>query len=209
MKALTPEILLRAYAAGIFPMSEGRDDPDLFWVDPENRGIIPLEGFHVARRLQRRVRSNPFKIRCNTSFAQVMEQCAKAAEGRESTWINRTVIDLYTTLQTMGHAHSVECWKGDSLVGGLYGITLGGVFFGESMFSRATDASKVALVHLVARLRQGGFTLFDVQFVTEHLKQFGTVEISRHNYHVLLGEALEVNTQFPTELMVPVESAWK
>tara|TARA_B100000959_G_C14694602_1_gene506194 strand:- start:237 stop:653 length:417 start_codon:yes stop_codon:yes gene_type:complete len=138
-----------------------------------------------------------------------MEQCAKAAEGRESTWINRTVIDLYTTLHTMGHAHSVECWKGDSLVGGLYGITLGGVFFGESMFSRATDASKVALVHLVARLRQGGFALFDVQFVTEHLKQFGTVEISRHNYHVLLGEALEVNTQFPTELMVPVESAWK
>ena len=209
MKALTPEILLRAYAAGIFPMSEGRDDPDLFWVDPENRGIIPLEGFHVARRLQRRVRSNPFKIRCNTSFAQVMEQCAEATEGRESTWINRTVIDLYTTLHTMGHAHSVECWKGDSLVGGLYGITLGGVFFGESMFSRATDASKVALVHLVARLRQGGFALFDVQFVTEHLKQFGTVEISRHNYHVLLGEALEVNTQFPTELMVPVESAWK
>ena len=209
MKALTSEILLRAYAAGIFPMSEDREDPELFWVDPENRGIIPLDGFHVPRRLQHRVRGRPFEIRCDTAFALVMEHCAEEVKGRESTWINRTIIDLYTTLHGMGRAHSVECWKGDDLAGGLYGIALGGVFFGESMFSRTTDASKVALVHLVARLRQGGFTLFDVQFVTEHLEQFGAIEVPRHDYHALLGEALEVNAHFPAELTAPVESVWK
>ncbi|MAG22864.1 MAG: leucyl/phenylalanyl-tRNA--protein transferase [Rhodospirillaceae bacterium] len=209
MKTLTPEILLRAYTAGIFPMSEGRDDPDLFWVDPENRGIIPLESFHVPGKLRRRVRNNSFKVRCDTAFALVMERCAEAAQNRESTWINQTIIDLYTTLHTMGRAHSVECWKEDDLAGGLYGIALNGVFFGESMFSRAADASKVALVHLAARLRQGGFTLLDIQFVTEHLKQFGAIEVPRHDYHMLLSEALEVNAQFPAQLAAPVESLWK
>ncbi len=209
MKTLTPEILLRAYAAGIFPMSEGRDDPELFWVDPENRGIIPLDGFHVPRRLQRRLRNNPFEIRCDTAFAQVMESCAEEAEDRESTWINQIIIDLYTTLHGMGRAHSVECWEGEALVGGLYGIALNGVFFGESMFSRATDASKVVLVHLAARLRQGGFTLLDVQFVTEHLKQFGAIEVPRREYHLLLSEALEVNAKFPVQLTAGVESLWE
>ena len=208
MKALTPEILLRAYAAGIFPMSEGRDDPELFWVDPENRGIIPLNGFHVPRRLQRLLRNNPFEIRCDTAFVRVMEHCAEAAKGRESTWINQIIIDLYTTLHHMGCAHSVECWKEDDLVGGLYGIALRGIFFGESMFSRATDASKVALVHTAARLRQGGFTLLDVQFVTDHLGQFGAVKVPRNDYHMILSKALEVNAKFPAQLTAPVESLW-
>ncbi len=209
MKALTPEILLRAYAAGIFPMSEGRDDPELFWVDPENRGIIPLDSFHVPRRLRRHIRNNSFEIKCDTAFAQIMEHCAEAAQGRESTWINQIIIDLYITLHDMGRAHSVECWEGETLVGGLYGIALNGVFFGESMFSRATDASKVVLVHLAARLRQGGFTLLDVQFVTEHLKQFGVIEVPRHDYHLLLSEALEVNAKFPAQLTAGVETLWE
>ncbi len=209
MKALTPEILLRAYAAGIFPMSEGRDDPELFWVDPENRGIIPLDSFHVPRRLRRHIRNNSFEIKCDTAFAQIMEHCAEAAQGRESTWINQILIDLYITLHDMGRAHSVECWEGETLVGGLYGIALNGVFFGESMFSRATDASKVVLVHLAARLRQGGFTLLDVQFVTEHLKQFGVIEVPRHDYHLLLSEALEVNAKFPAQLTAGVETLWE
>ena len=200
MKALTSEILLRAYAAGIFPMSEDREDPELFWVDPENRGIIPLDGFHVPRRLQHRVRGRPFEIRCDTAFALVMEHCAEEVKGRESTWINRTIIDLYTTLHGMGRAHSVECWKGDDLAGGLYGIALGGVFFGESMFSRTTDASKVALVHLVARLRKGGFRLLDTQFVTRHLYQFGAVEIHRSGYRQLLADALDATAKFHSVL---------
>ena len=196
MKTLTPEILLRAYTAGIFPMSEGRDDPELFWVDPENRGIIPLESFHVPGKLRRRVRNNSFKVKCDTAFALVMEHCAEAAQNRESTWINQTIIDLYTTLHTMGRAHSVECWKEDDLAGGLYGIALNGVFFGESMFSSQADASKVALVYLVARLKQGGYRLLDTQFVTPHLTTFGAIEIARDKYHAMLAEAIEASGDF-------------
>ena len=187
---ITPEVLLRAYACGIFPMAESADDPSLFWVEPEMRGIIPLQGFRVASRLARTVRSDIFTVRVNTAFKAVMAGCAAPQEGREDTWINKRIRDLYSGLHALGHCHSVEAWQGDELVGGLYGVSLGRAFFGESMFHRARDASKVALVHLVARLRAGGFRLLDTQFVTDHLKTFGATEVPRRQYHKLLAEAL-------------------
>ena len=160
---ITPEVLLRAYACGIFPMAESADDPSLFWVEPEMRGIIPLDGFRIATRLARTVRSDLFTVRVNTAFKAVMAGCATPQEGREDTWINKRIRDLYAGLHALGHCHSVEAWQGDELVGGLYGVSLGRAFFGESMFHRARDASKVALVHLVARLIAGGFELLDTQ----------------------------------------------
>lgn len=187
---LTPEILLRAYAAGIFPMAEDRADPTLYWIDPEQRGILPLEAFHISRRLARKVRQDVYRVTIDVAFQEVIESCAAPARGRETTWINDEIIALYTGLAEMGHAHSVESWVDGRLVGGLYGISLGGAFFGESMFSAATDASKVALVHLVARLKAGGYTLLDTQFVTEHLATFGAIEISREAYHERLAMAL-------------------
>lgn len=196
MNRLTPQILLRAYAAGVFPMAEDRDDPMLYWIDPEQRGILPLEAFHVPRSLAWTVRHDPFAVRIDTAFRRVIESCAAPARGRETTWINDEIIALYAGLFDLGHAHSVECWRGDALVGGLYGVSLGGAFFGESMFSAATDASKVALVHLVARLRAGGYTLLDTQFVTTHLSRFGAVEIPRQDYHARLAAALEVEGDF-------------
>jgi leucyl/phenylalanyl-tRNA--protein transferase len=197
---LTPAILLQAYAAGIFPMAEAADDPELFWVDPTRRGIIPLDAFHVPRRLRRVLRRGGFEVRCDSQFAAVMRGCAEASETRPSTWINDEIIRLYAALAAQGAAHSVECWHDGELVGGLYGVSLGAAFFGESMFSRATDASKVALVHLVARLRHGGYRLLDTQFVTPHLAQFGAIEISRARYHRLLAEALRYRAAFPGEL---------
>jgi leucyl/phenylalanyl-tRNA--protein transferase len=197
---LTPEILLRAYAAGIFPMADSADDPELFWVDPTRRGVIPLDRFHVPRRLRRVVRSGLFEVRCDSDFAAVMRGCAEAGEARPSTWINDEIIRLYTALAARGAAHSVECRHDGELVGGLYGVALGAAFFGESMFSRVTDASKVALVHLVARLRLGGYRLLDTQFVTPHLAQFGAVEIARARYHRLLAEALRYSARFPGNL---------
>jgi leucyl/phenylalanyl-tRNA---protein transferase len=197
---LSPEILLRAYAAGIFPMAESADDPELFWVDPKRRGIIPLDGFHVPRRLRRIVRQNLFAIRCDTAFEAVMRGCAESSDKRPNTWINDEILELYTGLFERGAAHSVECWREGELVGGLYGVSLGGAFFGESMFSRVTDASKVALVHLVARLRHGGYRVLDTQFLTPHLAQFGAIEISRARYHRLLGEALRYRGVFPRDL---------
>jgi len=197
---LSPEILLRAYAAGIFPMAESADDPELFWVDPKRRGIIPLDAFHVPRRLRRIVRQNIFTIRCDTAFEAVMHGCAESSDKRPNTWINDEILELYTGLFERGAAHSVECWHDGELVGGLYGVSLGGAFFGESMFSRVTDASKVALVHLVARLRHGGYRLLDTQFLTPHLAQFGAVEITRARYHRLLAEALRYRATFPREL---------
>lgn len=197
---LTPGILLRAYAAGIFPMADSADDPELFWVDPEQRGILPLDAVHIPHRLRRTVRSGIFEIRCNTAFAAVMQGCAAPASDRPSTWINDEILSLYTALHHLGHAHSVEVWQGDELVGGLYGVSLGGVFCGESMFSRATDASKVALVHLAARLVVGGFALLDTQFVTDHLSQFGAIEIPRADYHKRLRAALKLPAQFPERL---------
>ncbi|WP_022724369.1 leucyl/phenylalanyl-tRNA--protein transferase [Rhodopseudomonas sp. B29] len=187
---ITPEVLLRAYACGIFPMAESVDDPTLFWVEPELRGIIPLDGFRVASRLARTVRSDAFTVTVDRDFSAVIDGCAAPQEGREDTWINRRIRDLYTSLYTMGHCHSVEVWQDDDLVGGLYGVSLGRAFFGESMFHRARDASKVALVHLVARLIAGGYTLLDTQYVTDHLRSFGAVEVPRMRYRALLDQAL-------------------
>ncbi|HEX3498933.1 MAG TPA: leucyl/phenylalanyl-tRNA--protein transferase [Stellaceae bacterium] len=205
MVTLTPEILLQAYAAGIFPMAESAADPELFWVDPVRRGILPLDRFHVPSRLRRTVRSGRFTIRCNSAFEAVMRGCAEATSERPQTWINDEIVSLYTALFHRGAAHCVECWANETLVGGLYGVQIGAAFFGESMFSRATDASKVALVHLVARLRAGGFQLLDTQFVTEHLQRFGAIEIPRREYHARLAAALRQKAQFVLEL--PVEAA--
>ena len=195
---ITPEVLLRAYACGIFPMAENADDPTLFWVEPEQRGVIPLRGLHISSRLARTVRGDRFRVTVNTAFRRVIDGCAAPQQGREDTWINRRIRELYTSLHDMGHCHSVEVWDNDELAGGLYGVSLGRVFFGESMFHRARDASKVALVHLVARLVAGGYTLLDTQFVTEHLRSLGAVEIPRARYRILLDEALTGIGDFAT-----------
>ncbi len=193
---LTPDDLLRAYANGMFPMAEQRDDPNLYLFDPDVRGIIPLDSFHVSRRLARRVRSGRFDLRIDSAFAAVIDACAEARPGRQETWINRKITDLYAGLNARGAAHSVESWRGGELVGGLYGVVLGGAFFGESMFSRETDASKVALVHLVDHLRNRGFRLLDVQFLTPHLETFGAIEVARADYQEMLRDALEVDARF-------------
>ena len=196
---LTPELLLRAYAAGIFPMAESADDPELYWVDPVQRGILPLDKFHLPRRLARTVRSERFNIECDRNFGAVMRGCAEPTAERPQTWINDEIVAVYSALHESGHAHSVEAYSDGALVGGLYGVSLGGVFFGESMFSRVTDASKVALVHLVARLLRGGYRLLDTQFVTGHLQRFGAIEISRARYRHLLAGALKTRAYFPVE----------
>lgn len=193
---LTPDMLLRAYAIGVFPMAEDRDDQDLFWIDPRMRGILPLQNMHVPKRLRRTVRSDRFQVTFNHCFEDVMEGCAEATDRRPRTWINDTILTLYTSLYRMNHAHSVEIWEGGTLVGGLYGVSLGQAFFGESMFSRSRDASKVGLVHLAARLVKGGFTLLDTQFVTRHLERFGAIEIPRAEYRILLAEAMEGGADF-------------
>jgi leucyl/phenylalanyl-tRNA---protein transferase len=193
---ITPEVLLRAYACGIFPMAESADDPNLFWVEPEMRGVIPLDGFRVASRLGRTVRSDAFTVTVDRAFKAVIAGCAAPQVGRNDTWINQRIRDLYVGLHALGHAHSVEVWKDDDLVGGLYGVNLGRAFFGESMFHHARDASKVALVHLVARLIAGGFELLDTQYVTEHLRQFGAMEIPRRRYTALLDKALQGEAEF-------------
>ena len=200
MVELTPELLLNAYAVGIFPMAETRDDPELYWIDPERRGILPLEGFHVPRRLRRTVRRDVFEIRVDTAFRAVVAGCAEPTAERPESWINDDIRTVYAALFDAGYAHSVECWQDGALVGGLYGVAIGGAFFGESMFSRATDASKVALVHLVARLEAGGFRLLDTQFVTAHLARFGAIEISREDYRRRLRAALRTRARFPAEL---------
>jgi leucyl/phenylalanyl-tRNA--protein transferase len=196
---LTPDVLLRAYAQGLFPMAERRDDPTLYWVSPEQRGIIPLNGFHVPRRLARTMRGQPFSVTNDTAFGAVMRACAAPAPGREESWINDEILRLYGALHAGGHAHSVECWRDGELVGGLYGVSLGAAFFGESMFSRVTDASKVALVHLVDLLRRGGFTLLDTQFLTGHLARFGAIEVPRAHYRLLLQDALMRNARWPDD----------
>ena len=197
---LRPELLLRAYAVGIFPMAESRADDEIHWIDPDFRGVLPLNAVHVPRKLRRVVRRGTFKVRCNSAFGQVIKGCASPAPGRKDTWINPTIEQLYCDLHEMGFAHSVECWRDDDLVGGLYGVALGAAFFGESMFSRVPDASKVALVHLAARLSKGGFRLLDTQFETPHLRQFGVVEIAREEYRARLARAVRTPVQFPSEL---------
>jgi len=189
--AITPDILLRAYSIGLFPMAESADDPEIFWVEPEVRGILPLDDFHISKSLRKTLRREPFDIRIDTAFEQVIEKCAEPAQDRPSTWINATIRKLYADLHAMGHAHSVEAFDGEDLVGGLYGVSLGSAFFGESMFSRRTDASKICLVHLVERLRRSGFTLLDTQFTTEHLRTFGAIDISKEDYLVRLKDAVE------------------
>lgn len=203
MTSLTPEILLRAYAVGLFPMAEHRDDPTLYWIDPEKRGVLPLDDFHIPRRLRRTVRRNEFEVHCNTAFTDVIRACAAPAEGRDESWINDEIVSLYTTLNEMGRAHSVEAWQDGKLVGGLYGVALGAAFFGESMFSTVRDASKVALVHLVARMKKGDFELLDTQFVTDHLAQFGVVEMPRSGFRQLLASALDRSASFPSEISQP------
>jgi leucyl/phenylalanyl-tRNA---protein transferase len=193
---ITPEALLKAYACGIFPMAEGADDPTIHWVEPEIRGIIPLERFYVPSRLARTVRSDRFEIRVNRDFAGVLDGCAAPQPGRKTTWINQQIRTLYNKLHAIGHCHSVEAYENGELAGGLYGVSLGRAFFGESMFHRSRDASKVALVHLVARLNVGGFQLLDTQFVTDHLRTFGALDISSRQYHRLLESALVGEADF-------------
>ena len=187
---ITPEVLLKAYACGIFPMAESAEDPALYWIEPERRGIIPLDRFHVPTRLARTVRSNRFRVAIDRDFDAVLDGCSQPMPGRTRTWINVRIRNLYRRLYERGDCHTVEVYEGGELVGGLYGVSLGRAFFGESMFHRARDASKVALVHLVARLKAGRYRLLDTQFVTEHLRTFGAIEVSRPAYHKLLDAAL-------------------
>jgi leucyl/phenylalanyl-tRNA---protein transferase len=209
---ITAETLLRAYAAGVFPMAETRDAKDMFWVDPEQRGILPLNGLKISKSLRKLLHQNKIDVRCDTAFHNVMEKCAECTDTRTDTWMNEEVFRLYGELFNMGCAHSVECWVDDKLVGGLYGVSLGSAFFGESMFSRVSNASKVALCHLVARLRLSGYILLDTQFVTDHLTSLGAIEIPRRSYHALLDEALNVPTvsfysdPTPEELSCELES---
>lgn len=201
---ITPQVLLKAYSCGIFPMAESADDTALYWIEPQHRGVIPLDQFHIPRRLARTIRQAPFDIRINTDFEATVNGCAMSRPGRQSTWINERIRTLYREMFELGHCHTVEAWKDGNLVGGLYGVALGGVFFGESMFSTARDASKVALVHLAARLIYGGFTLLDTQFQTHHLQQFGTMEMRRADFHGALENALKKKGDF---LALPLDTA--
>ncbi|MVA78977.1 leucyl/phenylalanyl-tRNA--protein transferase [Agrobacterium vitis] len=203
-RSITPDILLRAYSIGLFPMAESSDDPELFWVEPDLRGIIPLDSFHYSKSLAKIIRQKPFDIRFDTAFSAVLDKCAEPAPDRPSTWINQTIRDLYTALFQMGHAHSVEAFEGNELVGGLYGVSLGAAFFGESMFSRRSNASKICLVHLVERLRAQGFVLLDTQFTTEHLKTFGAIDVPKDEYAKMLEEAV---TMANVPFLLPEETS--
>jgi leucyl/phenylalanyl-tRNA--protein transferase len=196
MSTITPQILLRAYAAGIFPMAESAEDNALYWVEPDERGIIPLDGLKISHSLRKSVRRRLFEVKIDTDFTAVINECAARAPGRNSTWINGRIKSLYSQLHRMGCCHSVECWQDGRLVGGLYGVRLGAVFFGESMFSRVTDASKVALVHLVARLNYGGFRLLDAQFVNPHLERLGAIQMPRAKYHQVMEPLLALDADF-------------
>jgi leucyl/phenylalanyl-tRNA---protein transferase len=190
------DLLLKAYASGVFPMAESAGDPEIFWVRPEMRGVIPLDAFHVPKSLKKVIRQGRFDIRIDTDFAGVIDACGEERDERRSTWINAPIREAYIKLFDQGHCHSVEAWREERLVGGLYGVTLGRAFFGESMFSRETDASKVCLVHLVEQLRERGFALLDTQFTTEHLKRFGATDVPRGRYEKLLREALKGDAVF-------------
>lgn len=194
--AFRPELVLQAYACGVFPMADDADDDEVFWVEPEWRGVLPLDEFHEPRSLRRTIRRSTFEVRYNTAFAAVLDACAGGGPDRPKTWINEPIRQIYTELHELGHCHSVETWRGDRLVGGLYGVALGRAFFGESMFSAERDASKVALVYLVERLRERGFVLLDTQFVTEHLQRFGVRAVHRKKYDLMLEEALVGQARF-------------
>lgn len=193
---ITPQVLLKAYSCGIFPMAESASDPALYWIEPQHRGLLPLDRVHVPRRLARTVRNADVRVAIDTAFDGVIDGCAGSRPGRRSTWINGRIRSLYRDLFELGHCHTVEVWMGERLVGGLYGVALGAAFFGESMFSVERDVSKIALVHLAARLIHGGFTLLDTQFVTDHLRQFGTIEVDRATFHRLLSDALGRKADF-------------
>lgn len=195
-RRLTTDLLLQAYRIGYFPMAEDRFSQEVFWVRPDVRGIIPLDDFHISRSLKKAVRQDRYRVTVNKAFNKVIEGCAMPQSHRWQTWINAQIMEAFQELHRMGLAHSIETWDEDQLVGGLYGVSMGAVFFGESMFSTATDASKVALVHLVARLRAGGYSMLDAQFQTGHLKQFGTVEVEADDYHIMLQKALEGQARF-------------
>ena len=198
--------LLNAYRRGVFPMADSRDDPNLFLIDPDERAVLPLDNFHIPKRLRRTVKQMPYRVSVDECFSRVIEGCAQAAEGRQTTWINSGIVNLYSSLHRKGFAHSIECWDGDELVGGLYGVSLGAVFFGESMFSTKRDASKIALVHLVSRLIAGNYHLLDAQFHNPHLDQFGLERIDRKAFKILLANALEYQGEFyPSD--APVEGA--
>jgi leucyl/phenylalanyl-tRNA---protein transferase len=197
---ITPDLLLQAYRIGVFPMGERRDDPKLYWLDPRLRAVLPLDGFHLPKRLARTVRQGGLEVSADTDFTGVMRACAEPRPGHPESWINEPILALYGELFGRGHAHSVECRRDGRLVGGLYGVSVGAAFFGESMFSRERDASKVALVHLVARLIKGGFRLLDCQFMTEHLRGFGALEMPREEFRVLLAEAVDRSASFQREL---------
>jgi leucyl/phenylalanyl-tRNA---protein transferase len=197
---ITADLLLQAYRIGVFPMGERRDDPKLYWLDPRLRAVLPLDGFHLSRRLARTVRGGQFEVSADTAFLDVMRACAEPRPGHPESWINEPILNLYGELFERGNAHSVECRLGGRLVGGLYGVSVGAAFFGESMFSRERDASKVALVHLVARLIKGGFRMLDCQFMTEHLRSFGAVEIPRDTFKALLSDAVARTACFQREL---------
>jgi leucyl/phenylalanyl-tRNA--protein transferase len=199
VRGLTPDLLLSAYAVGMFPMANDYDDPTIHWIEPRRRGVLPLDGFHVPRSLRKAIRRRQEDLRVDTAFEAVIRGCAEATDERPRTWLNEELIGLYVALHRRGHAHSVETWQDGRLVGGLYGVRLGAAFFGESMFSRARDASKMALVELVCRLRAGGFVLLDTQFTTEHLERFGAVEISRAEYLRQLRRALALPARFPSD----------
>ena len=196
MIEITPQVLLKAYSCGIFPMAESAFDPALYWIEPQHRGILPLDQVHVPRRLRRTIRNAEFEVRIDSEFDRVIDGCAASRPGRRSTWINSRIRQLYRELFELGHCHTVEVWDGSRLIGGLYGVALGGVFFGESMFSVERDVSKIALVHLCGRLIAGNFVLLDTQFVTDHLRQFGTVEVDREEFQSRLEDALKVHTDF-------------
>jgi leucyl/phenylalanyl-tRNA--protein transferase len=196
MSTITPQILLRAYAAGIFPMAESADDNALYWVEPEERGVIPLDALKVSHSLKKSVRRGLFEVKVDHDFAAVIAACAERTPERSSTWINSRIKSLYSQLHRMGSCHSVECWQGSRLVGGLYGVRIGAIFFGESMFSRVTDASKVALVHLVARLNYGGFKLLDAQFINPHLERLGAVTIPKATYQEIMEPLLDREADF-------------
>ena len=193
---IPPDVLLRAYASGVFPMAEHVDDPEVFWVRPEKRGVIPLDSFHISRSLRKALRHLPFEIRFDYDFNGVIEGCREETPERQETWINEPILTAYSTLFELGHCHTVEAWRDDQLVGGLYGVSLGQAFFGESMFSRETDASKICLVHLVERLRERSFILLDTQFTTPHLKRFGAIDVPRKRYETMLAQALEGTATF-------------
>lgn len=188
--------LLNAYRRGVFPMADSRDDPNLFLIDPDERAVLPLKGFHIPRRLKRTVKQMPYRVSVDECFSRVIESCAKASDGRQTTWINSAIVNLYSSLHRKGFAHSIECWDGDDLVGGLYGVSLGAAFFGESMFSTKRDASKIALVHLVSRLIAGGYQLLDAQFHNSHLDQFGLQRIDRKSFKRVLAEVLRQQGEF-------------